>query len=77
MTDQVNVFRIDDSLVAAGAPRPTAMPKSAGEKPRPKLAATATKKTAESPAKAANGSARSMQTALATAVNAQPDWKEF
>jgi PAS domain S-box-containing protein len=73
MTDRVAVFRIDGGPVT-GAPRPAAAAPSAPARPK---SVEAPAKRPAAPRKAMNGSARRMQTALAAAVNEDPNWKEF
>jgi hypothetical protein len=72
MRERVGVFLIDDAAVADSA----VMPKHPAGM-RSKLTASATKRPAAAPRKVVGGPARKMQTALATAVNADPDWKKF
>jgi hypothetical protein len=88
MDEQVAFFQIavgDDSQIAPRAKEPVAK-----EIMKPKAAAQSTLAAKKAPVavsqsipaavrKAANGAgpARRMQTALATAVNADADWKEF
>jgi methyl-accepting chemotaxis protein len=84
MDDQVAFFRIaagDDSQAGqrtsekpqsrAAASKPVARPASAPKRPAPAAHAEPVRRAA------AGGGARNMQTALATAVNADQDWKEF
>jgi methyl-accepting chemotaxis protein len=86
MDEQVAFFQIavgDDSHGYERAPaRPeTAAPKAKPVQPAsaPKAAPAAAKKSPQPVRRAVSGSgpARNMQTALATAVNADQDWKEF
>jgi methyl-accepting chemotaxis protein len=72
MSERVGVFLIDDAAVAGSVVRS----KHPAET-RPKLVASAAKRPAAAPRKAVGGPARKMQTALATAVNAEADWQEF
>jgi methyl-accepting chemotaxis protein len=80
MDQRVGVFRLDESA-AAHAPRPVA---SAPRAPAPRAPAAAPKRPAlaskAAPKRVVNGGGGPvgrMQTALATAVQADPDWKEF
>jgi hypothetical protein len=83
MDEQVSFFQIAVGDDSHGFSRPA--PRSVAPAPRPAPVAAAPKKAAAKPSSptparraAANpGPARNMQTALATAVNADQDWKEF
>jgi methyl-accepting chemotaxis protein len=83
MDEQVSFFQIavgDDSRgFGRAAPRrasPAPKAKSAHAAPAPRKATT--KPSTPARRAAVNpGPARNMQTALASAVNADPDWKEF
>jgi methyl-accepting chemotaxis protein len=76
MDERVAFFRLDQSAASGHAPRPAvarapaAAPRRAG--PAPKAPAAA-----RQPSVHGGGPARRMQTALATAVKSDPDWKEF
>jgi methyl-accepting chemotaxis protein len=72
MNERVGAFRLDDAVAGAAARRP-AMPGQAIAAARPKAAVAA--KTVSASRKAVNGSGRG--SALARAVNADADWKEF
>jgi methyl-accepting chemotaxis protein len=76
MDERVSFFRLDESAAGGHVPRPVAA--------APRASAAAPKRPAPAPKAApkhasANGvgPARRMQAALATAVKADPDWKEF
>ena len=80
MDDRVTFFKLDQSA-AAGASRPVASRPAASA---PRAPAGAAKRPAPAPKaapkRAANGSGGPvgrMQAALATAVQTDPDWKEF
>jgi methyl-accepting chemotaxis protein len=90
MDEQVAYFRIDHEEEAAGTPKREEL--SGGEAPKPADAAIKgslaprAKLAMKQPAKAvpqlkqtraSGGPARHMQTALATAISADNDWKEF
>jgi methyl-accepting chemotaxis protein len=76
MDERVAFFRLVQSAASGHAPRsaparaPAAAPRRAG--PAPKAPAAA-----RQPGVNGGGPARRMQTALATAVKSDPDWKEF
>jgi len=81
MDERVAFFRLDQSAAAGHAPRPVAArppvaPKRAS--PAPKAPASAKQPAAaKQPAVNGGGPARRMQAALATAVQTDPEWKEF
>ncbi len=77
MDQRVGVFHLDDAGSSAQVARPmTAVKAPAGS--APKRPGPAPKAVAAPRRAAANGGpARQMQAALATAVQADPDWKEF
>jgi methyl-accepting chemotaxis protein len=79
MDERVAFFRLDQTAVSA--PRPVAAaPRAAAPRApaaAPKRPAPAPKVAPKSAATNGGGPARRMQTALATAVQADPDWKEF
>jgi methyl-accepting chemotaxis protein len=85
MDEQVSFFQIavgDDSrgfsraAPRSASPAPKAKPTRASPAPRKVAAKSNNQATARRPDVNA-GPARSMQTALATAVNTDQDWKEF
>jgi methyl-accepting chemotaxis protein len=76
MDHRVGVFQLDDAGSSAQVARP--MIAKAPAASAPKRPASAPKAVAAPRRAAANGGpARQMQAALATAVQAEPDWKEF
>jgi methyl-accepting chemotaxis protein len=77
MDQRVGVFHLDDAGSSAQGARPMAAA-AAPTASAPKRAASMPKAVAAPRRAAANGGpARQMQAALATAVQAEPDWKEF
>jgi len=76
MDQRVGVFHLDEAGSSAQGARPmtaaTAPAASAPKRPAPPKAVAAPRRAA-----ANGGPARQMQAALATAVQAEPDWKEF
>jgi methyl-accepting chemotaxis protein len=77
MSDRVSVFDVGDEVADGDTSRRAAMPKRQVETTRPKLVPAVAKKPAAVARKIANGPACKMQTALAAAVEGEPDWKEF
>ena len=69
MSERIDVFQIDEG------PHPTAMARPQAGAPRP--ASRSGKQPAPPPRNIAGGPARRMQSALATAVKEDADWKEF
>jgi methyl-accepting chemotaxis protein len=74
MDERVAFFRLDQSAASGHALRPVAQRASA---PAPKRPAAAPKSAPKHAGTNGSGPARRMQAALATAVQADPDWKEF
>jgi methyl-accepting chemotaxis protein len=77
MNDRVGAFHIDDGAAPSGMPQRAGMPRAKVETIRPKPVSAAVQRPAVAPRNVANGSGRYMQTALATAVKDDADWKEF
>jgi methyl-accepting chemotaxis protein len=87
MNEQVSVFRVDETAAADASGKAPSAPirQAAGAAPKargaaPRRAATETKAPPSSkrPQAAANrGPVGRMQTALASAIKSDPDWKEF
>jgi methyl-accepting chemotaxis protein len=84
MNDEVSVFRVDAAADAPAAPQKRSAPAAA----RPAEIRASSAKPAASPRSAGNGAGHGpasgrggpvgrMQAALATAVNTDPEWKEF
>jgi methyl-accepting chemotaxis protein len=76
MDQRVGVFHLDDAGAVVQVTRPMPAAKAPAVS-APKRAASAPKAAGPRMAAASGGPARQMQTALATAVQAEPDWKEF
>jgi methyl-accepting chemotaxis protein len=78
MDERVAFFRLDQSAASSHAPRPVAARAPAPAPKRPAATPKAAPKTAPTHAGTnGGGPARRMQAALATAVQNDPDWKEF
>jgi methyl-accepting chemotaxis protein len=71
MSERVGGFHIAD-----GTGQPTTIARRQVQTIHPKQA-PASRQPAVTPRRVANGPARKMQTALAAAIKAEPDWKEF
>jgi methyl-accepting chemotaxis protein len=73
MDERVALFRLNEAAGAAHAPRPAA-PRVVAAAPQRAVAPKAAPRHA---GVTGGGPARRMQAALATAVQSDPDWKEF
>jgi len=74
MNERVDAFNIGDDRGAGAVSRPAAAPKRPVAAVQPKASA---KRPVAAARKIGNGTAHSMQTALATAVNGDASWQEF
>jgi methyl-accepting chemotaxis protein len=72
MSERVGVFHI-----VGGAGQPTAIAMRQVETIRPKQASASSRQPPVTPRRVANGPARKMQTALASAIKEDLEWKEF
>jgi methyl-accepting chemotaxis protein len=76
MDERVAFFRLNEAAAAGHAPRPAA-PKMATAAPKRPAVAPKAPATPKHAGLNGGGPARRAQTALATAVQSDPDWKEF